>query len=259
MGKWSNSTIIFFKWLVQPPTRHLFQQLHPCRWYSSNTKPSPSAPRPHRILNIASYTGGDGSGGGGGGDDMSWWAFRPGSNQETWASWRGGWRKKRGGRNREWYEATMFKDHGPLHSWYAADKDRPVLSNDLSLPSDRSVAMAVAAWIPAFLSQPHCRQTVCLQGHVSHYSILLLTGSGWEQEHLATLWKEKDPPQVMLLMSIATWLTHWIEGLGIPEPWWIRILNLPMVLGRNHAQNASGNSRFGLGSPTKHVIIMVVT
>ena len=53
------------------------------------------------------------------------WHGKAGSTREQWAQERGGWRKKRGGQSRWWYEAVKFKDHGDkYHSWYARPENR---------------------------------------------------------------------------------------------------------------------------------------
>ena len=54
---------------------------------------------------------------------MSWWGV-PAGLQSDMGELERGRRKKRGGRNREWYEATMFKGHSPLHSWYSRPESR---------------------------------------------------------------------------------------------------------------------------------------
>ena len=58
------------------------------------------------------------------GDAYRWWAFRPGSNREDWASKRGGWRKSRGGKRRKFFEQAFWVDHGPMHSWYQRPENR---------------------------------------------------------------------------------------------------------------------------------------
>ena len=67
---------------------------------------------------------GDGDGGGGDGDEddldpFAWRAFKTGSRREEWASWKNGWRNKRGRENRAYFESKLYQYHGPFHSWYS--------------------------------------------------------------------------------------------------------------------------------------------
>ena len=68
---------------------------------------------------------GDGGGGGDGGDGdedgldpFAWWAFKPGSRREEWASWR------RGGKNRANFESKLYQCHGTRARKTGAEKVR---------------------------------------------------------------------------------------------------------------------------------------
>lgn len=78
-----------------------------------------------------------------------------------------------------------------------------------------------------WIDQPHYRQTqVCIQGHVSRYSIFLLTRSCWEQEHLATRWNEKDGGWGLTWRCSNSWTMVKCDGMRVRSRWLGRVLQL---------------------------------
>ena len=52
------------------------------------------------------------------------WRGKAGSARQAWAAQRSGWRKKRGGKQVNYFSAKKYVQHSEFHSWYSRPENR---------------------------------------------------------------------------------------------------------------------------------------